>query len=342
MANTILRVCTRVTPIYSSCDSFSGFKGMAEEKRAQSSMRSSLEHLPEKKQRELARIVEVIHEEFEDALKGGTSDFKKRGRILKIILFGSYARGTWVDEPHTKKGYKSDYDLLVVVNDRRLTDFATYWSKAEDRLMHLSEVHTPVSLIVHSRREVNTALYEGQPFFVDIRRDGIVIYELDDEPLAEPRPQTPTEAYRLAKEHFERQCPSAIYFCRLARYAISDEQRNHAAFNLHQAVETAYSCLLLTLTNYSPASHNVKFLRGLAEDHDLRLIEAWPREQHRFTAWYNILNEAYVKARYSKHFEITEEALSWLLERTEHLLRLVEMICTERLGALEQATDRGD
>ncbi len=115
-----------------------------------------------------------------------------------------------------------------------------------------------------------------------------------------------------------------------------------AAFSLHQANEHAYSALLLTLTNYSPPSHNLKFLRGLTEDQDRRLIEAWPREQHRFTAWYNILNEAYVKARYSKHFEITEEALSWLLERTDHLLRLVEMICTERLGQLKQATVRGE
>ncbi|KKX26159.1 nucleotidyltransferase, partial [Rhizobium sp. LC145] len=55
-----------------------------------------------------------------------------------------------------------------------------------------------------------------------------------------------------------------------------------------------------------------------------------------FTAWYNILNEAYVKARYSKHFEITEEALAWLLERTEHLHSLVEMVCKERLAELEQ------
>lgn len=92
------------------------------------------------------------------------------------------------------------------------------------------------------------------------------------------------------------------------------------------------------MTNYSPPSHNLKFLRGLAEDHERRLIEASPREQHRFTAWYSILNESYVKARYSQHFEITEEALSWLLEPTEHLLRLVEMICTERLGELERAT----
>jgi len=60
-------------------------------------------------------------------------------------------------------------------------------------------------------------------------------------------------------------------------------------------------------------------LCGLAEDHERRLIEAWPREQHRFTTWYNILNEAYVKARYSRNFEITVGALSWLHQQTEHL-----------------------
>ena len=55
-------------------------------------MKTSLDHLPLRKQRELARIVEVLHEEFEDALKEGMADFEKLGRILKIILFGSYAR----------------------------------------------------------------------------------------------------------------------------------------------------------------------------------------------------------------------------------------------------------
>ncbi|NRQ18105.1 hypothetical protein BHMPCIPO_05368 [Ensifer sesbaniae] len=186
---------------------------------------------------------------------------------------------------------------------------------------------------------MNNFLADGQYIFVDILREGIVLYELDDRPLAEPKRLSPADALRVANEHFERQYASANYFCQLARYAISDKQRNHAAFNLHQAVETAYSCVLLTLTNYSPPSHNLKFLRGLAEDRDRRLVEAWPRDQHRFSAWYNISNEAYVKARYSKHFEITEEGLSWLLERTEHLLRLVETICQERLTELARAAD---
>lgn len=78
-------------------------------------MRSGLDHLPPQKQRELERVVQIIFEEFEDALALATQDWKRKGRIAKIILYGSYARGGWVDEPHTAKGYQSDYDLLIVV-----------------------------------------------------------------------------------------------------------------------------------------------------------------------------------------------------------------------------------
>lgn len=301
-------------------------------------MKTSLEHLPEKKQRELARVVDIIHEEFADALEGSSADFKKRGRIQKIILFGSFARGTDVDDPHTTKGYRSDYEILVIVNSKKLAE-PEYWDKATDRLMWEKSVSTPVGLIVHGAREVNNFLADGQYFFVDILCDGIVLYELDDRPLAEPKRLSPADALRVAREHSERQDENAKRFLDLARIAISKHWANHAAFLLHQAVETAYSRLLLTLTNYSPPSHNVKFLRGLAEDRDQRLVEAWPRDQHRFTAWYNILNEAYVKARYSKHFEITDEGLGWLLERTEHLLQLVETVCRERLSELARAAD---
>ncbi|TCU16399.1 nucleotidyltransferase and HEPN domain-containing protein [Rhizobium sullae] len=305
-------------------------------------MRSSLEHLPEEKQRELARVVAIIHEEFADALSGTSAAFKKRGRILKIILFGSYSRGTWVDEPHTMKGYRSDYDILVLVNSKQLAE-PQYWDKTTDRLLWDKQVKTPVGLIVHGAREVNNFLADGQYFFVDILREGIVLYELDDRPLAEPKKLTALERYNAAAKHYSAMLPASDRLLETARFHLektkSDpEWTKDTAFTLHQAIERLYSALLLMLTNYSPPSHNLKFLRGLAEDQDRRLIDAWPRDQHRYTAWYNVLNEAYVKARYSKHFEITEEALAWLLERTEHLHRLVEAICKEHLTELERAS----
>jgi uncharacterized protein len=308
-------------------------------------MKSSLDHIPLRKQRELSRVLDILHEEFEDALKEGTADFKKRGRILKIILFGSYAKGGWVDEPFTMKGYRSDFDLLVIVNNRKLCDFAEYWHKAADRLIHDKAIETPVSFIVHSRREVNSFLKEGQYFFSDIRKEGTVLYELDDEPLAEPGVLTPEDRLRIAQEHFHQRLAEAHIFIRTANFQRDQAQgrdRNWisiAAFSLHQSLEQAYSGALLTLTGYAPPSHNVKFLRALAEEQDRRLADAFPREQHRERAWFNTLNEAYVKARYSRHFEISEEALLWLTERTAFLHELVQLVCQEHLVRLRNEVD---
>ncbi|MET3900853.1 putative nucleotidyltransferase/HEPN domain-containing protein [Devosia sp. UYZn731] len=299
-------------------------------------MKMSLDHLPESKQRNVARIVETLHEEFEDALKEAKSENKRRGRILKIILFGSYARGTWVDEPHTMKGYRSDFDVLVIVNESRFAGFE-YWDRATDRLNREPSIGAPVGLIVHSGREVNNALRNAQYFFTDIRKEGIVLYELDDRELAEPAVLDAAQALVVAKRHYDDRFGSSEHRLKLARFSLADGQLNEAAFDLHQAVERAYSTVLLVLTNYSPPSHNLKFLRMLSEDRDRRLIDAWPREQQRFNAWFNVLNEAYVKARYSRHYEISEEALTWLIDRTETLHGLVKTVCEERLALLAQA-----
>ncbi len=306
-------------------------------------MKSSLDHIPPQRQRELSRALQILHEEFEDALKEGSAEFKKRGRILKVILFGSYAKGGWVDEPFTMKGYRSDFDLLIIVNNRKLCDFAEYWYKAADRLIRDPAIQTPVSFIVHSRREVNGFLKEGQYFFSDIRKEGIVLYELDDEPLPEPEPLTAADRLRVAKEHFEQRFVEANAFHGTARLQLTQAKsdgevwRKLAAFSLHQALEQAYSCVLLTLTNYSPPAHNIKFLRSLSEEQDRRLADAFPRDQHHERAWFNTLNEAYVKARYSRHYEISEEALTWLSDRTAALLDIVRAICGEHLEALDKA-----
>lgn len=46
-------------------------------------MRTDLDHLPGNKQRELARVVQLIFEEFEDALVLATNDWKKKGRVSR-------------------------------------------------------------------------------------------------------------------------------------------------------------------------------------------------------------------------------------------------------------------
>jgi predicted nucleotidyltransferase/HEPN domain-containing protein len=304
-------------------------------------MRTDLDHLPTAKQRELERVVQVLFEEFEEARSLATQDWKKKGRILKIILYGSYARGNWVDEPHTAKGYQSDYDLLVIVNDKRLTDRVQYWARAEERLNRelaiTKTLKTPVNFIVHTLHEVNDGLAHGRFFFMDVARDGIAIYQSDASELAEPKPKTPAQALAMAREYYEEWFPSATKRFEIAKFDIGQGFKKEAAFDLHQTTEFLYHCVLLVCTFYTPHVHNLGFLRTQAERLDRRLAFVWPKETRRERAMFEKLKDAYVKARYSKHYRISADELAWLSERVEELGRVVQAICLERIDSLERS-----
>ncbi|HET6523189.1 nucleotidyltransferase and HEPN domain-containing protein [Sphingopyxis sp.] len=302
-------------------------------------MKTDLDHLPANKQRELERVKAIIFEEFEDALALGTMSWKKKGRIDKIILYGSYARGGWVDEPHTAKGYRSDFDLLIIVNDKRLTDKVDFWAKLDDRLTRELAIdktlHTPVNFIVHTLQEVNDGLAHGRYFFMDVARDGVALYEFDEKELHKPKPKTPEQALAMAREYFDEWFPAAMKRFGGAQYYREQGHFKDAAFDTHQATERLYHCVLLVCTFYTPHVHNLGFLRTQAERLDMRLVDAWPRELKADRSRFEKLKEAYVKARYSKHYRISEEDLIWLAGRVEELGRAVQEICSERIAMLE-------
>ena len=307
------------------------------------SMRTDVDHLPAAKQRELERVVETIFDEFRRATENATGP-RNGARILKIILFGSHARGDWVDAPLSANQYKSDYDILVIVSQKEMTDRAAYWATAEERLIRAYTIektlHTPVNFIVHSLHEVNDGLSHGRVFFMEVVKDGIALYEADDRELATPKPKTPEQALEAAKEYFDEWLTSAMDFYDQAKHAMERGRGKIAAFELHQATERLYSCVLLTLTLYTPYNHNIAFLRSLAEGLDRRLYGLWPENTHRERSMFQKLKEAYTKARYSKHYKISEEELTWLGERVEELGRVVHQVCSDKIAELEAAARR--
>ena len=105
-------------------------------------------------------------------------------------------------------------------------------------------------------------------------------------------------------------------------------------FSLHQATERAYICFLLVRTLYFPRSHNIKFLRSLAEDSEPRLIQAWPRATRIDRRRFELLKRAYVEARYSASYEIGNEDLDALLQSARALREMVETVSRERVETL--------
>ncbi|WP_334186220.1 HEPN domain-containing protein [Novosphingobium sp.] len=303
-------------------------------------MRKDIDHLPAVQQGELEKAKATLMSEFEIATSRATQPWKKNGRILKIVLFGSYARNDWVDEP--ENGYQSDFDILIIVSHENLTDIAEFWYVAEDKILRDSSISRQVNIIVHTLQEANQALLRGEYFWVDIVREGIALYELQGSPFSLPKALLPSDALEMAAGYYRLQSESIGNWLDLADFSMkkvtcSVDWRRKSAFNLHQAVETCYACFLLTCTSYFPRSHNIKFLRSLAEGHDPALIDAWPRETKIDRRQFELIKRAYVEARYSDNYDISIEDLESVAIKVRHLRDIVERICNERIAKLQRA-----
>ncbi len=294
-------------------------------------MKKSLDHLPARKQAELRQVVDTVRAAFEEAVSTRRADRLKNGKILKIILYGSYARGDWVHDPVGR--YFSDFDLLIVVDHEDLTD-GEFWHEAENRTMPVGpDIRTPVSLIVHSLDDVNDQLDRGRYFFADIVREGVLLYDTPGARLHKPADLKARVALMEAERHYEQWMASASGAHEIALASLRT-QPNWAAFMFHQTTEHLYHAVLLVVTLYSGKAHNLAFLRKKAEAIDPRLAEAWPRETKFERRCFELLREAYVKARYSEHYKITAEELAWLSQRIEVLRGLATETCAARIAEL--------
>ena len=218
-------------------------------------VRNDVDHLPVAQQDELVLVKQTLLDEFSIAISRATQPWKKNGKVQKIVLFGSYSRGDWVDD--AANGYQSDFDILVIVSHKDLTDVAEYWYVAEDKIQRDSAIVRPVNVIVHTLEEVNQGLTRGEYFWVDIAREGIALYELPGSALATPKPLTEVDAHKMAVAYFDDWLPSIDRALSTAedqaRKGIDDlGWRKEAAFTLHQAAERAYTCFLLVRTHYVP------------------------------------------------------------------------------------------
>jgi predicted nucleotidyltransferase len=300
-------------------------------------MRADIEHLTAPRRAELNEVVRILFEEFEQALRGRKATSGSAGRILKVILYGSYARGDYVADP--AGGYFSDFDLLVVVSHDELADPVEYWSLADERITReLAITHrlrTPVSFIVHSYDNLNAQLRRGRPFFRTIVREGVLLYDTPGYDLTAPARLSVHEAHAEAALHFQDWFPSAERFIRAGDFLAAEDGFKEALFQYHQATERLYHCTLLVMTLYSPKSHKLALLRSQAEAMAPLLTSAWPRASRFEQRSFELLKRAYVEARYSPHFKVSEDELAWVSARIRLLRDMVLNICDDRLRSSE-------
>ncbi len=288
-------------------------------------MKKRPKHLPPDKQLELKHIVAVVCERYP---------------VEMVILFGSHARGDWVEdryqEDHITYEYRSDFDILLVVKDKHGERELEYDPQLKEAL-DPGEHRTRVNYIVHTIQHINQMLSERRYFFMDILKEGYLLHDSGHYKLARPPKELPPETMlRHAEEYFEEWMDSAEGFFESAQFNLSRHRAKIAAFELHQSAERFVTCLLLVHTGYRPKEHDIEKLLRQAAGFDPRYGELFPTTEDYEKHLFDLLRRAYVDARYSKKYHITHEEFDAIATRIRRLQDLTAEVCGSRIELLAE------
>jgi predicted nucleotidyltransferase/HEPN domain-containing protein len=289
-------------------------------------MKKSLTHLPPEKRQELKRLKSIILE--------------KAPQTQFIILFGSHARGDWVDDMYHEDGicytYQSDFDILVITEDKKSPNKEEIWSDIEKAYYKHNRLGTPVEIIRHYINDVNKKLRENHYFFSDIKKEGIMLYDSGKFKLERKRRISPERQLEIAIEDFEQWFESANEFFIDYHNAFSRKSYKNAAFLLHQTTERFYAAALLVSVGGKPKIHNLETLGKIIMYYHPEFMKIFPRQTDEEDRLFNLLKDAYIDARYKKNYKITREELEYLAKRVQKLQALVETTCSNKINELKK------
>ncbi len=285
-------------------------------------MKKSLAHLPKEKQAELMLVTEKINDIVPQA--------------EMIFLFGSYARGDWVDGPHVQgRGRltirkRSDYDIAVVTHFAYTARDTALWDKVKAELAKM-DLSTIVRILPREFEFVNFKLRQGQYFFTEICQQGIVLYDSGEVELSDRKELNPAETKQHAQEYLDDVFHSAeVFYCHYEN-ALKINEYKSAAFQLHQAAEHASKAVLLIFGGECPQEHHLDILGDLAIDYCPELKGILPRATDKEKELFELLDYAYIGARYDMHYKITKEQLEQLAPCVQKLHEVTERICKEKI-----------
>ncbi len=116
-------------------------------------------------------------------------------------------------------------------------------------------------MITHDIDFVNKMLSEDQYFFTDIEKEGILLHDAGNTPLAERKPLSPAEAKAIVQNYFDQWLSPAKGFLKGAGFYLQEKEYKFSAFESHQATERIYNAIILVHSGYKPKTHNLDKLK---------------------------------------------------------------------------------
>ncbi|MEQ2975491.1 MULTISPECIES: HEPN domain-containing protein [Butyricimonas] len=292
-------------------------------------MKKSIAFLPKKNREDLKYLVELI--------------LDKIPVCEMIILYGSYARGTYVSYDEREEfgiptSFKSDYDILVI-------NSAWSYDKIENKLASVRNIYdkrgdhryrVPVQFIHDSIKKVNEDLKYSRYFYTELKRDGIMLYNRGKNKLARRKPLKFGEIKKQGEEYFGEKYAKARLFMEQAVFMYDKEEYVMSSFNLHQACENLFNAIMLTFTLKNDKEHNLEELFKASRGYAPELIRVFPVGDEEEERLFKILVCSYIEARYNPEFKVSREDVEDLMVKVEKFEEVTKQVCERRIKEYEK------
>ena len=292
-------------------------------------MKKSIAFLPKKNREDLKYLVELI--------------LDKIPVCEMIILYGSYARGTYVSYDEREEfgiptSFKSDYDILVI-------NSAWSYDKIENKLVSVRNIYdkrgdhryrVPVQFIHDSIKKVNEDLKYSRYFYTELKRDGIMLYNRGKNKLARRKPLKFGEIKKQGEEYFGEKYAKARLFMEQAVFMYDKEEYVMSSFNLHQACENLFNAIMLTFTLKNDKEHNLEELFKASRGYAPELIRVFPVGNEEEERLFKILVCSYIEARYNPEFKVSREDVEDLMVKVEKFEEVTKQVCERRIKEYEK------
>ena len=251
----------------------------------------------------------------------------------KIFLVSKYAECIFTEHicntPHHPFLQDISYELAVVAaaGEKRTE------AELQDIIENRCQATAPVTALIFPEPKFRQLMEAGHPYIQKLLTKAGLLHDAGNIPLhMPPGPGSYTHAGRKdelqQRLKFARSCQEGVSFY------LNLHQLTMAAFLLHQAAEHLYTAMLFAATGYRLQTHNLDKLLRSTRCFSIELILLFPRNTPEEAHLFQLLQKAYVDARYKTDYHITEPELQVLAGRVAKMMNIVQEECNSRLETI--------
>ncbi|MGN8035650.1 HEPN domain-containing protein [Chitinophaga sp. 22321] len=217
--------------------------------------------------------------------------------------------------PDFFNGNRPSYDLLLVLPEikKRITD--QYRNSIKESFLGLS----PANVTFITTDGLKAAINQGQIFLSRNCNSKSLVYATSPH-LPIPRVNADikfSDIRESAAEIFKAGGENVRMFLSAAKELIAKQNYKMAAFMLHQVVEHTLRPAILSILDQKKQTHNLLVLTMLSRLFLPESVAALKLDQEEHRSLFELLNNAYVEARYKSDYDISEKSVSELLGMVE-------------------------